>query len=229
MLIRIPEPLLPTLVRSIGASHDPRGLRLLLDEDYAAALKFFGHVIDEGENVPMFLINLTADIAVLAGDLEKVREYALLGTPILESDSNLQIDRFTVRQIVNLAFVRLRTGDVLRGNEMLNATLPVVQSLPRFGMFGQGIRDVQILALLNRKEEALQALRAAVDAGFRSEIPFSTWLLENDPFLGSIRDDSRFDTIVSEVGSFNAEMYKRVLEAEETGDWASLRALAGTS
>ena len=112
---------------------------------------------------------------------------------------------------------------------MLNATLPVVQSLPRFGMFGQGIRDVEIFALLGRKEDALSALRVAVDAGFRSTIPSSNWLLENDPFLDSIRDDSRFDEILNEIESFNSEMHKRVIEAEETGDWASLRSLAGSS
>jgi TolB-like protein len=205
------------------------GLRLLLDGDNAGALEIFAQTIDEGETVPPFLFNLAADIAILAGDLEKVSKYTLLGTPILESDSKLPIDRFTVRQIVNLAFVHLRTGNVLRGNELLNAALPVVQSLPRFGMFGQGIRDVEILALLGRKEDALQALRAAVDAGFRSSILSSTWILEINPFLDSIRDDSRFGAIVDELETFNAEMHQRVIEAEESGDWAALRALAGSS
>jgi hypothetical protein len=96
-------------------------------------------------------------------------------------------------------------------------------------MFGQGIRDVEILALLGRKEDALQALRAAVDAGFRSSILSSTWILEINPFLDSIRDDSRFGAIVDELETFNAEMHQRVIEAEESGDWAALRALAGSS
>jgi TolB-like protein/Tfp pilus assembly protein PilF len=205
------------------------GFQLLLDEDFVAALEFFAQVIDEGETAPPFLVNLAADVAVLAGDLQKVREYTLLSTPILDIDSDLPIDRFTVDEIVNLAFVRLQTGDVLRGNELLNAALPVVQSLPRFGMFGQGIRDVEIFALLGRKEDALQALRAAVDAGFRSGMPFSTWLLESNPFLDSLADDSRFNAIVSELDTLNAEMYRRVLDAEESGDWASLRALAGST
>jgi hypothetical protein len=112
---------------------------------------------------------------------------------------------------------------------MLTAALPLVQSLPRLGVAGHGILDVQILALLNRKEDALQALRTAVDEGFRSSIPFNNWLLEDDPLLGSIRNDSRFVEIVSELDALNAAMRERVIEAEESGDWAALRALAGAS
>jgi len=96
-------------------------------------------------------------------------------------------------------------------------------------MFGQGIRDVQILALLGRKEDALQALRTAVTAGYRCSIASNSWLLENDPFLDSIRDDSRFAAIVSELESLNGVMRSRVMEAEETGNWAPLRALAGST
>ena len=205
------------------------GLRLLLDEDYDGALAFFRRNIDKSEAAPPFLLDIASDIALIVGDLENARDYVLRQTPILESDSKLQIDRFTVGQIVKLAFIYQRTGNVIRGNELLNATLPVVQALPRFGMFGQGIRDVQILALMGRKEDALNALRAAVTAGHRSSIPFNNWLLENDPFLDSIRDDSRYADIVSELELLNGVMHSRLIEAEETGNWAPLRALAGST
>ena len=205
------------------------GFDLFVARDYSGALEFFSRIIDSDEATPLFLFDTASDIALLAGDLETARDYVLRGTPILEGDSNLQIDRFTVKQIVKLAFVYQRTGNVIRGNEMLNATLPVVQALPRLGMFGQGIRDVQILALLGRKEDALIALRAAVTAGHRSSIGFTTWLLEDDPFLDAIRDDSRYADIVSELESLNGVMHSRVIEAEESGDWAPLRALAGST
>ena len=205
------------------------GFNLLLDGDYRAALESFRRNIDTDEAAPPYLFDIASDIALVAGDLQTARNYVLRGTPILNSDSKLQIDRFTVRQIVKLAFVYQRTGNVIRGNEMLNATLPVVQALPRLGMFGQGILDVQILALLGRKEDALSALRAAVTAGHRSSIPNNNWLLEDDPFLDSIRDDSRFADIVSELEALNGAMHSRVIEAEESGDWAPLRVLAGST
>jgi TolB-like protein/Tfp pilus assembly protein PilF len=205
------------------------GFRLLLDENYEGALEFFRGIIDEGEVAPPFLFTLASEIALQVGDLDTARDYILRRTPILAGDSNLQIDRYTVSQVVKLAFIHQRTGNVIRGNEMLNATLPVVQELPRLGMFGHGILDVQILGLLGRKEDALSALRAAVTAGFRSSIPYNNWLLEDDPFLDSIRDDSRFADIVSELETLNGAMHTRILAAEESGDWATLRALAGST
>ena len=216
-------PATPALVRLVPA------FELLLELDIEGAHEFFTEFIADVESLPPSLINPSVEVAILAGDLEKAREYLFLGTPILARDAELPIDRFTVRQVVNLAYIHLKSGDLRRGNEILTAALPVVQSLPRLGLSGQGIRDVQILALLDRKEEALQALREAVDGGFRSSIIFNTWLLEIDPFLESIRDDSRFRAISIELDTLNAEMYQRLLDTEKSGDWDSLMALAGTS
>jgi TolB-like protein/tetratricopeptide (TPR) repeat protein len=203
--------------------------KFLIDGYHEEALEFMARFIDERDEFPNFVFEIGAEMAIVVGDLEKAREYTLRGTPILDSDSELQIDRFTVDQVVRLAYIFQRTGNVIKGNEMLTAALPLVQSLPRLGVAGHGILDVQILALLNRKEDALQALRTAVDEGFRSSIPFNNWLLEDDPLLGSIRNDSRFVEIVSELDALNAAMRERVIEAEESGDWAALRALAGAS
>ena len=83
--------------------------------------------------------------------------------------------------------------------------------------------------MLGRHEDALLALRAAVDAGFRGSIPYDNWLLEFDPLLDSIRDDSRFIAIVSELETLNEVMRIGVMQAEATGDWAPLRSLAGST
>ncbi len=73
------------------------------------------------------------------------------------------------------------------------------------------------------------ALRAAVEVGYRGSIPYDNWLLEGDPFLDSIRDDARFTEILDELDTLNAAIRARVTEAEQTGNWAALRALAGSS
>lgn len=205
------------------------GLVKLVQGEFGAALDIFSAAVDNGEVELQFVFNLIADTALLAGELDKARQYTLQATPLLNDDAVLDVDRFTVRQVVTLAFVHLQTGNEARGKAMLNAALPVVQSLPRLGLFGQGIRDVQILALLNRREDALQALQAAVDAGFRSEISYATWLIDSDPFLDSIRDDARFAMIVDELDALNAAMLARINEAELTGNWEPLRELAGST
>jgi len=205
------------------------GFDLLIDGDYEGAHEFFSGLIEEETQIPPYMYTVAADVAILAGEFEAARKYILISSPILARDSELEIDRFTVRDIVKLAFIVIKSGDVAAGTEMLEAALPVVQSLPHLGMFGQGIRDVQIYALLGRKDDALAALRAAVDAGYRSSVVYDNWLLASDPFLDNIREDDRFNAIVGEIETLNAAMRARVTEAEETGNWAPLRALAGST
>ena len=186
-----------------------QGFHHMLDGDYAACLDVFSEAIEQNEQAPPFVYNIAADVALLAEEYEKAREFILRRSPILASDSALQFDRFTASDVVKLGFIHLQNGDRTRGIELLTAALPVVQSLPRLGMFGQGVRDVQIFALLGRSEDALLALRAAVDAGYRGSIPYDNWLLADDPYLDSIRNDSRFDGILSEIEAFIAAMRAR--------------------
>ncbi len=205
------------------------GFQRFLEGDFAAALAAFSGIVQRGEALPDFLLSIAADTAILVGDLETARDYVLMNNPVLNSDAALDINRFTIRDVVKLAYIDQKSGDPDRALELLSAALPVAQSLPRLGMFGQGILDVQILALLGRREDAIQALRAAVDAGFRGSIPYDNWLLQDDPFLAVIRDDSGFAALVGELDTLNAAMHARVSEAQRTGNWAALRALAGSS
>ena len=67
---------------------------------------------------------------------------------------------------------------------------------------------VQILALLGRKDEALKALRQAIDDGFRPGTkPF---LL--DPTVDSLRDDPRFIAMVKEITA-DVDRMRRALAA----------------
>lgn len=206
-----------------------QGFHLYINADFGASHDFFTELIEQDAPLPPYVYGIAADVAMLAGEFDKAREYTLIKSPILARDADLQIDSFTVRDIVKLAFVAITRGEIAKGMDMLEATLPIVQSLPRLGMFGQGVRDVQIYAILGRKDDALAALRAAVDAGFRSPVVYDNWLLEFDPYLDTIREDERFTAIVGELETLNAVMRARVTEALETDHWASLRALAGST
>jgi TolB-like protein/Tfp pilus assembly protein PilF len=204
------------------------GFLLLIDSDYRQALEFFSNTMDSGDyrRIGQFMPIVAADVALLAGDLDKAREYTLVSRPILTEDSELQVDSFTLPAIIRLAFIRQQKGDRSHAQELLQAALPIAQGLPRLGMFGQGIREVQILALLGRREDALDTLRALVDDGFRTTLLTNVWDLGQDPYLAVIRDDPRFESILDEVNRSLEAMYDRVVEAENTGDWQSLRAEA---
>jgi hypothetical protein len=80
---------------------------------------------------------------------------------------------------------------------------------------------------LGKRDEALARLRAAVDAGWRS--PWPAWhvlTLAADPYLENLRKDARFRSIVAEVDADIARMRERAAQAEASGDWQPLLALA---
>ena len=104
--------------------------------------------------------------------------------------------------------------------------LEVVRTLPRVGLVGHGIRDVQILALRGKTLDALAALRDAIDEGFRGTVASNGWPLALDPYLNSLRGQPAFEAMVGELDNEVARMQQRVADAEQSGRWDELRALA---
>jgi len=204
------------------------GVLLLLDADFRSALDFFSAKFESAEfsEANQFPAGAAAQLAIMLGDFELAREFVFIDEPILREDAEMQIDKFTIPSIIRLAYISQREGDRAYAQKLLLAALPVVREQPRVGWFGQGIHEVRILALLGRKEDALGALRVLIDDGFRDPVLTDLWSLEQDPLLSSLRGDQRFDAMLDEVHRSLAEMYERVLQAESSGDWESLRAKA---
>ena len=107
--------------------------------------------------------------------------------------------------------------------------LSVVRTLPRIGLAGHGIRDVQILAVQGRTIDALAALREAIDEGFRGTVAANGWPMAIDPYLDSLRGQPGFQAMVSELDAAIAAMQQRVAQAEQDGNWNELRALVESS
>ena len=78
---------------------------------------------------------------------------------------------------------------------------------PRTGWAGYGILDVQLHAALGNPEDALTALREAVDAGWR---PLLDVPLERDPSLEPLRAEPAFGAIVAEIEQDMAAQLARV-------------------
>ncbi|MDH5346095.1 MAG: tetratricopeptide repeat protein, partial [Gammaproteobacteria bacterium] len=205
------------------------GFRLMLDGRFDAANEVLLAVVDANPGLPLFVHGIVSDMALLAGDLENAREHMLIANPVLKLDADAEINRFTIRDVVKYAYILKQQGDAEQSRNLLDAALPVVHSLPLLGIYGQGVREAQIYAIQGRVEDALAALDAAIDAGYRSSVVSDQWILAIDPYFAEIRDDERFVAILDRLAVLNDTMYQKVLDAEETGDWEALTDIAGST
>ncbi|NCF14554.1 MAG: tetratricopeptide repeat protein [Gammaproteobacteria bacterium] len=192
--------------------------------DFAGAAEVAERAIEGVENPRQFQLSLIAVFAVFAGDFDKARKYAELHDPEFAADADPTVTRYNVTDLVRYAFILQNQGEGERAYSLLNLALDVVRTLPRIGIFGHGIRDVQILALQGRTVEALAAFRDAIDEGFRGTASSNGWPMALDPYLGSLRGQPAFEAMVGELEEAIARMQQNVAEAEQTGDWDSLRA-----
>jgi hypothetical protein len=162
---------------------------------------------------------------MFAGDFDKARKYAELHDPEFAADADPQADASNVDDLVRYAFILQKLGENKRADTLLKSAMTVVRTLPRIGLAGHGIRDVQILALQGKILEAISAFRDAIDEGFRGTVASNGWPLAFDPYLDSLRGQPAFEVMVTELDDAVVQMQQRVSQAEESGNWDELRAL----
>ena len=205
------------------------GMEKAMQGDFAGAAEIIDRAIDGVENPRRFQLNLITVFAMLAGDFDKARKYAELNDPEFAADADPEIGAHNVAQLVRYAYILQNLGENQRANTLLEPALDVVQTLPRIGLSGHGIRDVQILALQGKTLDALAALRDAIDEGFRGTVSSNGWPMALDPYLNSLRGQPAFEAMVGELDDAVTEMQQRVVQAEQSGNWDELRALVESS
>jgi TolB-like protein/Tfp pilus assembly protein PilF len=203
-------------------------LRELVNGDYSAAAEGFTRLIDQSRLPERYIFDIASGSALLAGDLETAKKYALAADPVLGADTAVRVDRSATQNAVKLAYIYQRESRNGEASRLLRETLDVIRDLPRLGTHGFGIRDVQIYALLGRREDAIAAFRDALDAGFRGSVLFDGWPLAVDPYLDSIRDEPRFIQMLDELESHLVVMRKNIYSAEAAGNLDDLRAQTET-
>lgn len=196
-----------------------------LGGDPAGALAVLETAISKSEVAPVPLLVVAADLALLQGKFAPSRDWLERVCPQIR-DARPRFDDFGICNGVGYAYVLRELGNRERSAKVLDAYLNYVAGRPRLGSQGFGIRDVEALALSGRRDEALARLREAVDSGWRSPWPRQGWTLADDPFLAGVGDDARFRAIVAEVDADIARMRERAEQAQASGDWQPLLALA---
>ncbi|MCP4300982.1 MAG: tetratricopeptide repeat protein [Gammaproteobacteria bacterium] len=205
------------------------GMEKALQFDFTGAADVVERAIEGVENPRQFELSLISGFSMFAGDFDKARKYAELRNPEFTADADPEVDAENVANLIRYAFILQNHGENKRADALLQATLNVVRTLPRIGLVGHGIRDVQILALQGKTIEALGTLREAIDEGFRGTVASNGWPLAVDPYLDSLRGQPGFQAMVSELNDAVTKMQQRVVLAEQSDNWDELRALVESS
>jgi len=196
-----------------------------LQADYAGAVEIIERTLEGVENPRQIQLGLMVTFSAFAGDFEKARKYAELQNPEFAADADIEVNAFNVSGLMGYAFILQKLGERERADALYERSLAVVRTLPRVGLTGHGIRDVQILAAQGRTQEALATLRDAIDEGFRGTVASNGWPIAIDPYLDSLRGQPGFEVMVKELNETVEKMHQRVLESEQNGNWDALRAL----
>lgn len=167
-------------------------------------------------------LNLLRNADIAAGRDEVARSrYARVFRELTEPEvPDVTADNYRVA--IDLALVLMRLGDQDRADDLLEGGLKVIETLPRLGVNGYWIADVQIFALQKRRQRALDALRQAIDEGWRL---YTWYYLEHDPNLDAIRGEAEFERLYKVVKADLAEQAKRVQDLKASGELQSIALL----
>ena len=199
-------------------SYFPMMFHNLYRGDETQAVEYANKVLTS--SAPLFRYVRTRALAVLRnhdlglGNVAAARDRYARNYPEYLGEARLKIDYRNLRAAIDLAKVLQETGEQVRADGLLNGALAYVQNTPRLGWFGYGFSDVAIYALQGETEKALNALRQAIDAGWRR---YWRYTLEIDPNLDSIRNEPAFQAMVEEVRADVASQLARVREMEPIG------------
>ena len=162
---------------------------------------------------------LLRNVDIAAGRYEVARSRYARANPELTEPEVAEVTADNYYTAVDLALVLMHLGEKDRADDLLEGSLQVIKTLPRLGTDGYWITDVRILAMQNRREQALGALRQAIDEGWRT----LSWLyLEYDPSLDSIRGEPEFQRLYTELQIDLAAQAELVQNLKASGELSSI-------
>jgi tetratricopeptide (TPR) repeat protein len=152
-------------------------------------------------------LSILRDHELATGRIQEARRIYTEAYPELINSRALQIDNSNYGAAIDLALVLSMTGEHEQAELLLARSLQHVRSMPRLGLAGYGISDVQIHALQGEDQKALLALREAVDQGWRFLWRYS---LNYNLNLASLRDEPAFRKIITELEADMATQLARL-------------------
>ncbi len=146
------------------------------------------------------------------GKIDEARQLYEEFYPELLSDTPNILNRTNYMAAVDVAEILLHANENEHARRLLAKVESFIADVPRQGETGYMITDVRIHTLRGDMDLALQALRKAVDAGWRSHWRY---FLDVDTALEPLRSLPEFDSIYREIAADMAAQLERV-KAKET-------------
>lgn len=172
------------------------------------------------EAMPLALSSLPVFFELQAGDLDEATLNSLLRQlemlePELLSSEGAKVTKANTALAIGLAVLQRRAGKHAQAEKLLSELTRVLQSVAPVGPFGAGPELAIAHVLAGDNMKAMTALRAAVEAGWRSE-----WLyvFDNLDVLEPLRDDPAFGALRSQVAEDMAQQLSNVRRMEASGE-----------
>jgi TolB-like protein/Tfp pilus assembly protein PilF len=198
---------------------------LHLYQNDEAALMYARKAFSDGAFSGFFLL-LLRDRYLRAGQFSEARALYEEARPELFHEDAPQVNFQNWPAAINLAPVLIKTGEQKRADLLLEKSWREIQTMPRRGINGYGLADVEIYALRGEKQKALSALRQAIDEGWRTLWWYS---LKQDPSLESLHGEPDFQAMVAEIEADMAVQLARVREMERNGELEPIPEVSATS
>ena len=137
------------------------------------------------------------DADLKRGDYQAARLRYEKAYAVLLGPTPPTIDGSSWQAAIDVAPVLQAAGDRATASALLDSVEQFIRTIPRLGVAGYGIADVQLHALRGDKAKALAALREAERAGWRG--PYWRYYRDVDATLASIRNAPEFKAIFADI------------------------------
>jgi len=160
-------------------------------------------------------VELLRDIDIANGRFDvALQRYATIFPEIVNADEP-GIHRANYYAAVEIAYLHIRSGEEEQGRQLLEAAIPIVQSMPVLGVGGSRWGNARTYSLLGRNDDALAELRRGVDAGWRMGWRYA---FDHDPIFDALRGEPEFAAMRAKIAADVAEQLQNVRELEAAGE-----------
>ena len=128
------------------------------------------------------------------GDKGRARKILRELSPRYFDDGKVTVDHSSLDYAVFSAIALHADGEIDKANAIFDEALKTMRSMHRTRGRGSGILDVYIHVTRGEKQKAIQALRDAIDAGWRER-----WYYLRYAFFDTMRDEPEWNEIIAKL------------------------------